>query len=243
MNLISLLYSEKTELFFNKNKVLIFSILSMVFITLIFYFTVNSKNLNKENRVIQLTQIVDKFKKKDKNIDLLVTVASMEKYIEKNNIELLSMKLLEKGFFLELKGEYQSTIKIIDLIEKKNSLLKIEKMNLSHDDAKTLVNLSLDVKVLKEKRFYKNNENITLVNIFNEEVQAKDIKQNKEIKREKFLKLYAIVENKAFVNNHWFKVGEYIDDKKVVFIGEDFISLESKNSISKLRMYENGIIR
>lgn len=246
MSLKSLLFSKNIEFIANKYKIFIFSFFLSIFIFGTILASFNTNNLSKENRVFQLTKIVNKFEKKNENIDLLVTMVSLEKYIKENIIKIVSMKLLNKGFSLKLQGEYKSTIKIVDLIEKKSSLLKIEQIIVSYDKNKKLANLFLDVKVLKNSKLYKKEKKQSpLVNAFeiNNQVQIEESKVYKKIEKIKILKLYAIVENMVNINNKWFKVGESIDSKKIVFIGKDFIKLKTENRVLKLWMYKNEFVR
>lgn len=242
MKLKSLLYSEKIEHILNKNRYLIYIVSSIIFLILIIYNINDKKELEKNRQIGELSKILSSFETKDENIDLLVTIVSLENYIKEKYIKISSLKMLDKGFSLELEGEYNSTIGMVDFIEKRSSLLKVEKFSVNYNEKRKITNVSMDVKILKNKKVYKEKESLALVNVFqNEEKKEKidSVKNEKEIS----LKLHAIVENMAFINDSWFKLGDEVMNKKIVHIGNDFIELKSDNEKTKLWMYSSGIVR
>ncbi len=245
MKLNSLFYSKKLESLFNKNRKYIYILCSAIFVLLLYFNFNDIENREKDNQISQLTKIINSFDSKSENIDLLVTIVSLENYIKEKYIKIVSLKLIDKGFTLELEGEYTPTIGMLDFIEKRNSLLKVEKFNARYDKRRKVTSLFLDVKVLKDKKTYKEKENIALVNVFDKEEIKESIKIKKDEKIDKkvLLKLHAIVENMAFINDSWFKVGDKIKEQKIVFIGSDYIKLKTNNNETKLWMYNSGTVR
>lgn len=242
MKLKSLLYSEKIEHILNKNRYLIYIVSSIIFLILIIYNINDKKELEKNRQIGELSKILSSFETKDENIDLLVTIVSLENYIKEKYIKISSLKMLDKGFSLELEGEYNSTIGMVDFIEKRSSLLKVEKFSVNYNEKRKITNVSMDVKILKNKKVYKEKESLALVNVF-EKNEIKKKKEEEKTKKEILLRLHAIVEDMVFINDSWFKVGDNITDKKIVYIGKDFIKLKSNNIETKLWMYNSGTIR
>lgn len=242
MKLRSLLYSEKIEHLLNKNRYLIYIVSSIIFIFLLIYNINDKKEMENNKKIGELSKILSSFETKEEDIDLLVTIVSLENYIKEKYIKISSLKMLNKGFSLELEGEYNSTIGMIDFIEKRSSLLKVEKFSVNYNEKIKIANVLIDVKILKNKKAYKEKESIALVNVFEKEGEKEKINI---VKNEKVisLKLHAIVENMAFINDSWFKLGDEVMNKKIVYIGNDFVELKRDNEKTKLWMYSSGIIR
>ena len=134
---------------------------------------------------------------------------------------------------------------MVDFIEKRSPLLKVEKFNATYDKKRKITNLFVDVKVLRNKKLYKEKESIALINVFDEKeiVKIKEDKKIEKLEKKVLLKLHAIVEDMAFINDNWFKVGDKIKNKRIVYIGNDYIKLKTNNSVTKLWMYNSGTIR
>lgn len=236
MKQILVLYFKNLLSLSNKLYIFIFLVLSISLTFYFSYFDFSIQNSHKENTIKKLNELVNNYEKKDKSIDLLVSVASLEKYLEKNSIKIVDMKFFPKAFSINLKGTYKPTMKVIEIIEKKSSLFSVKNMSAVYDNDKKLLNLFLDINVLKEENLYKKTKYTNFVNVFDKNDDEKKI-ENKVLRKEYLPKLIAIVDNKVLIENKWLKVGENINKNKIVYIGRDYIKIKSNEKIVQIKIY------
>ena len=57
------------------------------------------------------------------------------------------------------------------------------------------------------------------------------------------IKIDAIINNTVLVNDKWYKIGEKINDEKVISIKNDFIEVKKNNHKTKIWIYQNEYTR
>lgn len=223
------------KLLSNRFYKLLFYLLPLVLVCYLLINTYYSK-YKDENNVKQKVYFV----KKEKSIELFDFVKDLEKKIGENSLEVKNLKIASNSVFVDIEGDFVSSIEIIDFVEKYSHYLDIKKISFRALSANK-IDLNLEVVLTKNLNYYKNKiaKEFTDNILYQENAGTiqKDSIENKQ------MKIFAIIDNSVLINNTWYKVGNFINDKKIVLIKSDHIALEQEGNIKKVWMYDNEFTR
>lgn len=181
----------------------------LVLLSLVFFLF---DDFSKEKRIIKKEKTFVK-KMNKKTVDI---VKDIEKLAKKKQVNILNITTGEKNINIELEANKNKQVLFIDSLEKYNSFSKIKELV---SNAQTL---SL---VLDFDSFY-----------------IKKPKKNLELLREekllKKIKLIAVVNNRAYINNQWFSLNEDIGEYKIMFISNSKVILNNGSKDIELSLNE-----
>jgi hypothetical protein len=145
---------------------------------------------------------------------------------------------MPKKVFLQIEDDFLKSLNIVDYIEKYSSKIIIKKLSFKAiNDNK--IDLYIEIELNKKNIFYKNLIPKEIKNIFLYQNNA--ISSKEDIKED--IKIDAIINNTVLVNDKWYKIGEKINDEKVISIKSDFIEVEKNNHKTKIWIYQNEYTR
>lgn len=181
----------------------------LVLLGLVFFLFDNSI---KDRKIVRKEKILVK-KMNKKTVDI---VKDIEKLAKQKQVSILNITTSEKNISIELEANKNRQILFIDSLEKYNSFSKINEL------VSRTQTLSL---VLDFHSFYikKSKKSIEL------------LKEEKILKK---IKLMAVVNNKAYINEQWFNVNENIGEYKIMFISNSRVILNNGSKNIELSLNE-----
>ncbi|WP_419765423.1 MAG: hypothetical protein ACNI28_02975 [Arcobacter sp.] len=192
----------------------------------------NSINKNSEKQTVI-------FIKKEKSIKLFDLVKELEEYININNLEVKNLKIASKSIIMNIEGDFINSVKIIDYVQKYSSYLDIKRVSFEAlPDNK--IDLNVEVKLTKRVNYYKKQvpKEISSDTLYQKYKQTIEKESNN-----KQVQISAIIGKSVLVGDTWYKVGNIINNKKIVLIKSDHIALEQEGNIKKIWMYNNDFTR
>ncbi len=223
------------NLLFNKFYKLLFYILPLL---LLAYFFLDVYYLNSANEKIAKAKV--HFGKREKSIKLFDFVKDLEKRIAKSKLEVKNLKIDSKSIVTNLEGDFIQGAKVIEFIEKYSPYLHIKRVKFDVLDEKK-IDLNIEVELSKSPNYYKKQDAIKISSDIlyekNNKTKNKNSKENKEIK------IAAIIDKSVLINDTWYKVGNFINEKEILLINSDHIVLKEKENIKNIWMYNNEFTR
>lgn len=190
------------ELLNLKTKVLVFLFPLLVLIFVYIYFF----DMNTQSKVSNLKFVnISKIKMEKKLIDVLKDI---ETFAFENEIYLDNITKTDFSLDFLASSDFKTKLKFLIFLEKYNSFSKIKSFQMNEENLK----ISLEF-----KKFYKK-ENIDFSKHLN----------NFEEKRNELFILKAIIGQKAFINNKWFKLNDKIERFTLKKIDKTTVVLENK---------------
>ena len=188
-----------------------------IFILLILF--VFLPNTNKTNNVIVKTNIVNEMKKLKMNEDIVNIIKNIESYANENFIKIKSISSDNINIKIELFADKKKQINFLKFIEEYNNFSKIKTLFIKQK--------ILNVEISFQKIYLK--KKIDLKN------RVANLKYEKEVN----LKLQAIIDKKALINNKWLKLNDVFFDYKLVEIDINSVTLENEFDTIKLKIYKH----
>ena len=243
MKLAHLFYCDNLFNYFQKYKIYFFITPLFILLFIVVFIDLKDDDLEKINYLEKQKNKLSTLEIKRKPTETIKVIQEIENYIKINNIKLKSIKLSKNTIFLEIYGLFNSSVKIIDFIESYNGYLSIKNLTINSYEKSNLINISLEITLLREfVNYYPTNNSDEVKNIFANK-KIVEIKEEKSETSEFDYRVYAIIGKEALINDKWLKNGEYINNHKIEFIGKDFVSLKGKDKSYKLRIFKNESIR
>ena len=191
--------------------------------------------LNNQSRSIKTKPLV----KKEKKIELFDFALDLEKYIKSKSAIIKNLKINPKNIALQIEGDLINSLKIIEFVENYNSKLSIKKLNFKVNSYHK-IDLSLEIELNRVKKYYKNRQ---LAQITNNVLYGKTQQNIINNIKQSSIKIDAIINKEVLINNIWYKVGNLLNNQKIIDIKSDHITLEQRGVMKNIRMYENEYIR
>ncbi|WP_375724427.1 hypothetical protein LXN10_02800 [Arcobacter sp. KX21116] len=226
------------RLFFNTKYKALFYLLPLLFMTYITYsfYSFNKINEYKSTKKINIV-------KKEKVISIFDFIFDLEEEIKHKKVNIGNIKIMPKKVFLQIEDDFLKSLNIVDYIEKYSSKIIIKKLSFKAiNDNK--IDLYIEIELNKKNIFYKNlipKEIKNIVLYQNNAISSKEVLVKDDIKED--IKIDAIINNTVLVNDKWYKIGEKINDEKVISIKSDFIEVEKNNHKTKIWIYQNEYTR
>lgn len=221
LNLFYLFEKYKTTIFI----LLILEVVITFFILFKKYSDYQTKlELNLENlKPIE----VEKVKKRESSLE---KINQLEKYFKSLNIELETLKKSKEIVSINFKTNFEKFEGIIKKIESEKSYFKILNLTVLNKEEEIL-NITMDLKVLKELSFYKN-ENLSFKNPFYKNIVKVDNKKRETV----LIKVDAIVDKKVLINNKWYKENDFLKHIKILEIKKDRIKVFENNHTKEVKL-------
>lgn len=179
---------------------------------------------NKNFYSIKKEQLLQKIK----SVHTIKTAKDIEEYAKKIHLEISSLKVSKNELLLEVEGNLQELLLLINFCENYKSFTKIENLiiNKSQNEIKTFLTLSF-AKIIRTKSDNGiENDIYNIKNPFLGNVTSPHPK------------LYAIVNDHVLINNKWLKKGDTFDGYEVLKIDIDFVQLKSDTNVFKIGLFE-----
>ena len=223
------------KLLFNKYYSLLFYSLPFFLVSYFLYSTFYQNSINKSS-----TKEKVNFVKKEKSIKLFDFAKDLETHINKNNLEIKDFKIGSNTIVMKLEGDFVTSVKVIDYIEKYSSKLDIKSIGFEAISDNKIA-LNIEVKSTKRVNFYKKQ----VPKEISSDILYQKYKQTikKESNKNRQIQISAIIDKSVLVGNTWYEVGNIINNKKIVLIKNDHIALEQEGNIKKIWMYNNDFTR
>lgn len=198
-----------------KLELILFPLVIFFLLIVIFNYVNNPKTLDKS---VSSTISLKKLSMKKKVLDIL---NDLEFFIKENNIQLNKISNTKKSINIEIKSSLINQIKFIKFVEDYSNFAKIKYLK---NEGEVLI---LDI--VFDKFYIKNSFdlNTKLINIKNK--KTKDLDLN--------LSLFAIVDNKALINDKWLKIEDFIYTYKIIEININSVIL--MNSLKTIELMIN----
>jgi len=212
-----------------KDKILAFLLVPLILVFAFFkieeYFIPhNKKHIDDKIKIIKLA--IKNLKYKKNEISNIKTIKYIEDVADYLQIKVVHIKVDKKSFDIHTIGSYNNTINFISNLE--NSM-KIISLKINKDDNQSIFMQGVfAVKNLNVKTNIK-----LLENLPNPFYEKRKYSHNKE------LNLVAIIGNEVCINDKWYVKNNLIGKYKLKTIFKDYVELDYKNKIIKLRISKN----
>lgn len=186
-----------------KLELILFPLVIFFLLIVIFNYVNNPNTLDKS---VSSTISFKKLSMKKKVLDIL---NDLEFFIKKNNIQLNKISNTKKSINIEIKSSLINQVKFIKFVEDYNVFSKIKYLK---NEGEVLI-----MDIVFDKFYIKNSFDLStkLINIKNK--KTKDLDLN--------LRLFAIVDNKALINDKWLKIEDFIYTYKIIEININSVIL------------------
>lgn len=180
--------------------------------------------INYTNKVHPLDEKIDtviNFEEITMKKRILPILNDLEIFIKKNNIQLKKISNTKKSINIEMKSNLINQIKFIKFVEDYNSFSKVKFLK---KEGEILI-----LEIIFDKFYIKNS--------FDLESKLPNL-HNPKIKNNSF-KLFAIVDNKALINDKWQKIGDFIYSYKIMNIKINSLILNNGLDTIELMINKN----
>ncbi|MGB5920457.1 hypothetical protein [Arcobacter sp.] len=226
------------HLFFNTKYKALFYLIPLLFMTSITYSFYSFNKINKYESTKKINIV-----KKEKVIRLFDFIFDLEQEIKHKKLNVKNIKITPKKVFLKIEDDFLKSLNTVDYIEKYSSKIVIKKLSFKAlNDNK--IDLYIEIGLNKSNIFYKKSISQEIKNIVlfqNNTINSKEVLVKENIKED--IKIDAIINNTVLVNDKWYKIGEKINDEKVISIKNDFIEVKKNNHKTKIWIYQNEYTR
>ena len=185
------------------------------------------KLLNINNQILVYEKAIKKLKNKKFKLDKIKSIQYIEETAKFFNVKIPNIKIDKSYFSIIYTGNYQNIINFLNTIEKS---MKIKSLQILKSKEYITLEGVFEVKQL----FVKNKEQIKDIPNPFDKIKEK----NNFIKKEK-LKLLAIIGENVCINDKWYLKNEKVGKYKIKSIFRNYIELQSKEKIVKLRILKN----
>jgi len=191
-----------------------------LFILPLFIFGILFLFFDEEKKLeIEKVNISKELKNLNMNENIVDILKNIEKQVNKESLKIKTISSDKKSINLELVSNKKRIIKFLKYLEDYNSFSKIEALSIREK--------SLKVELVFKDLYIK--EKIDLSNRISKLEEEKKIELN----------LFAIIDNKAYINNKWLNINDIYKSYKLISIDTNSVSLQDEYEIIKLKMYEH----
>ncbi len=191
-----------------------------------FFIIDNNEERQKQIQVYKKAIKKLKIKKiKQNNILIIKHIEDTAKFFK---IQVLKIKINKSFFDIETIGQYKNTINFLIYLEKN---MQIKSLQIYKENKNFILQGVFKFKILHKKQ--KMNTIDNMPNPFNK-IKRKAKRKIKPQKKK--LKLVAIFDQEICLNDKWYKKGEKIGKYKIKNIFKDYVELEEKNKIIKVKI-------
>lgn len=227
------------EKFVNSSKKSKIELFILPIVLIILYFSV-MKDIGSEDADSLQTLSFD-FESIEMSESFLDIFEKIEKSSQENSVELIENRNYENRFSVKTSSSLKNMVDFLNDLESINAFSEIKRLYIKKTGDRYLS----DVDIAFEKFYIKNGGDFvnTLLdeNIDEDEKSGEEFIENIEEEIENDLessnignrfKLSAVVGKEAFINNSWLKIGESLDEYRLIKIGKNSVILEKdKNRV------------
>ena len=209
---------DKFETLENRVKIELFLFPLIIFAFVFFMLLDESKNDYTKIEDTKLLNIQN-IKMEENLVDILKNI---EKFAKEKEIHLGNISNGEKSIKIEAFADIKNRIVFLSFLENYNSFSKLNSIEILDD--RLLVQIDFNKLYKKDK------------------IDISHKLSSFSIKEKVDYKLHAIVGDKVFINNKWFKLEDKIDTLKVFKIKKDSVVLKNNYKTLVLKLYKNETI-
>lgn len=199
-----------------KLELFVFPLIIVSLILYIFKFEEDKSSLKKRDTVYNF-DFIEKKVMKEKPLDIL---RDIEEFLVTKKIKVNTISSSNHTIKLNVETSIKRQIELLKFLEDYNNFSKILTLNQDKN--------SLDIE-LSFKSFY-----IKSKLDLNERLDK--LKRRKKIA----LKLYAVIDKKALINERWLKVGDSLNELELIKIEDNAVYLKDEYEVEKLQIYKNN---